>query len=475
MMSNKTISMRIFFLSCLLPLSCGVTMAQTLTQKLQKAFQQFESDVQLKHAISSLYVIDANTGQIVFGKNIKVGLAPASTQKVITAATAFEMLGKNYRYRTELRQAATETYIVGYGDPSLGSPRFDKNGHRFFNKIIEVLKANNIKLSNIAVSDIWFDKMIPDGWIYQDIANYYGAIACGTNWKENQVDVTFIPGKPGGTAVVDTTVTSGSFWKSYGAKNYVTTGPVGSGDNAYIYFSPYHDGNIIMKGTIPAGVKKFVISGANTMPECSLLYDFYRYCDSNKIDYLSSMGCPVISDFGSISWPGLLYTHYSPTLDSLSYWFLQKSINLYGEAFIKTIAVEKTDDHFTERVKYKVSTNDGIKALKEFWKGKGMDDGELNIFDGSGLSPQNRVTTHIQVEILKYARKQAWFADFYKGFPDYNNMKMKSGTIQNVKGFTGYHKANNGKEYLFSFLVNNYNGPSSSLVNKMYKVLDLLK
>ena len=54
-------------------------------------------------------------------------------------------------------------------------------------------------------------------------------------------------------------------------------------------------------------------------------------------------------------------------------------------------------------------------------------------------------------------------------------MTMKSGTISDVKGFCGYHKAKDGKEYIFSFLVNNYSGKSSQLVGKMYKVLDELK
>ena len=74
--------------------------AQKVAQKLQKAFQQFENDSQLKHAISSLYVIDAKTGQVVFDKNSQVGLAPASTQKIITAATAFELLGRDFGYKT---------------------------------------------------------------------------------------------------------------------------------------------------------------------------------------------------------------------------------------------------------------------------------------------------------------------------------------------------------------------------------------
>ena len=85
---------------CLLFMS-GIV-AQTVSQRLQKAFQQFESDSQLRHAISSLYVIDAKTGQVVFDKNSQIGLAPASTQKIITSVTAFELLAKDFRYKTEV-------------------------------------------------------------------------------------------------------------------------------------------------------------------------------------------------------------------------------------------------------------------------------------------------------------------------------------------------------------------------------------
>src|SRR5260221_12229462 len=115
---------------CWLLVACSF--AQTVNQKLQIAFQQFESDSQLKHAISSLYVIDAKTGNVVFDKNSQVGLAHASTQKIITAATAFELLGKDYRYKTELGYDGKiekgllngNLYVVGSGDPTLGSWRF---------------------------------------------------------------------------------------------------------------------------------------------------------------------------------------------------------------------------------------------------------------------------------------------------------------------------------------------------------------
>ena len=64
---------------------------------------------------------------------------------------------------------------------------------------------------------------------------------------------------------------------------------------------------------------------------------------------------------------------------------------------------------------------------------------------------------------------------FFQSLPEYNGMTIKSGTISDVKGFCGYHKSKDGKEYIFSFLVNNYSGKSSALVGKMYRVLDVLK
>jgi D-alanyl-D-alanine carboxypeptidase/D-alanyl-D-alanine-endopeptidase (penicillin-binding protein 4) len=150
----------------------------------------------------------------------------------------------------------------------------------------------------------------------------------------------------------------------------------------------------------------------------------------------------------------------------MMYYFLQKSINLYGETFLKTFALERFHDGNTEKA---------IEILQDFWKARGIEITELNLADGSGLSPLNRVTTRSQVKVLLYASKQNWFTGYFDAIPVYNGMKMKSGTINGVKGFCGYQTSKNGKKYVFSFLVNNYNGSSTSIVNKMYRVLDVLK
>ncbi len=456
-----------------LPFSLG---AQTVSQKLQKAYQKFENDSQLKHAISSLYVIDAKTGQVVFDKNSQLGLAPASTQKIITAATAFELLGKDYRYKTELGYSGKikngildgDLLITGSFDPTFGSWRYSQTKE---DVIISNWKQSFRKSGIQKFKNVYYSEepglgmqSIPDGWIWQDIGNYYGAGSRPLNWKENQFDLVLESKKDTGLI----TILRESEEEYLKFDNNVISARRGSGDNAYIYLTPNSKYGFL-KGTIPVSENSFKISGSMPSPPLTFLHTVFdstvinlklndvQYKADDIEDYAPKTLSSAITN---------LITHYSPSLDSINYWFLKKSINLYGEALIKTFAYEKQGFG---------STDSGVAIVKKFWKQKGIDEDELNISDGSGLSPQNRVTTHAQVEILKYAKTKDWFPYFYNALPEYNSMKMKSGTIKDVKGFCGYHKAKDGKEYIFSFLVNNYSGKSSALVNKMYTVLNELK
>jgi len=169
------------------------------------------------------------------------------------------------------------------------------------------------------------------------------------------------------------------------------------------------------------------------------------------------------------NWPSIqssFFTHYSPTLDSMNYWFLKKSINLYGEAFVKTIAFKKIGFG---------STDKGVELVKDFWKEQGIETSALNIIDGSGLSPQNRVTPDALVKALQFASKRSWFKSFYNALPEMNGMKMKSGSIGGARSYAGYQTSKDGNEYVFAIIVNNYDGSSTDMTHKMWKLLDVLK
>ena len=464
-MINIQFSIKKFVIAFFFSLLTFNFFGQTVTQKLQKAFTAFEKDSQLKHAISSLYVIDAKTGQVLVDKNSQVGLAPASTQKIITSVTAFELLGKDYKYKTQFGYVGSiknkslhgDFYLKPSGDPTLGSWRWQSTNDTFFyNKILDAVKKININgYNDLIIDNKWNSETIPDGWIWQDIGNYYGAGPSAFNWRENQFDIILKSGERIGDPVTIVTTNSRSFVSLI---SYAKSDAKGTGDNAYVYY-PLKNLIAVVRGTIPINENAFVISAANPYAE----FQFQNLFNTVLMPRLQ-IGQIHYEDHSPDT--TILFTHYSPSLDSIIYWFNKKSINLYGESLIKTFTYEKNGFG---------STDSGVAIVKKFWKEKGLDEDEIGIVDGSGLSPLNRITTHSQVEILKYAKTKDWFPYFYNSLPEYNGMKIKSGTIRGVKGFCGYHKAKNGKEYIFSFLVNNYNGSSSSLVNKMYKVLDILK
>jgi serine-type D-Ala-D-Ala carboxypeptidase/endopeptidase (penicillin-binding protein 4) len=446
-----------------------IAFSQDISSRLDKAYLDFEKDPQLKNAISSLYVIDAKTGQVVFEKNAEKGLAPASTQKILTSVTAFELLGPTYRYKTEIGYigdgAKKDLCIKGAGDPTLGSWRWENTKEEnFLKRLRQELAAKNLAnlRTVIIIPSKWESDAIPDGWIWQDIGNYYGAAPKGLNWRENQFDIHL----KSGTNIGDPVIIGGTTPKvPFKLVSEVKSAARGTGDNAYIYFPPLANTPYgIIKGTIPVNEEKFTISGSLISPESQLgiavlegLKD--KFGKQRLWTNVLFMKEPT-ANYQS------LYTEFSPSLDSIIYWFNKKSINLYGEALVQTFAYEKQGFG---------RTDSGVAIVRRFWKEKGLDQNELNIYDGSGLSPLNRVTTHAQVEILKYARTREWFPYLYASLPEFNGMKIKSGTISDVKSFCGYHIAKDGKEYIFSFIVNNYSGSASGLVGKMFKVLDLLK
>ena len=113
--------------------------------------------------------------------------------------------------------------------------------------------------------------------------------------------------------------------------------------------------------------------------------------------------------------------------------------------------------------------------MRDFWSTRGIDKSAMNMFDGSGLSRQNRITADALVRVMQYAKKRPWLSSFYNVLPEINGLKMKSGSIGGARGFTGYSKSKNGNEYAFVIIVNNYDGNAGEVVGKMYTVLDNLK
>ena len=468
--------MRVIFLIIFYLAYSATVFPQEMQNRLEHAISSLQLDTQFEHAVISLYVQDSKTGKPVYDRNSQAGLTPASCQKIVTSASAFELLGKDYTYQTVFSYDGTisnnvlngNLYFTGSGDPTFGSWRWKQTSEVFImDKMvaeIERLHINGIK-DFIIDNTKWGSQAIPDGWVWQDIGNYYGAGCSAFNWHENQYDIVLKPGDKTGETVHILSANPLALLKTI---NELTTAAKGTGDQAYVYYSPYSMVNFL-RGTVPLGIDSLVI-GASSIDGVALF-------KNNAMIYLDKAG--VNRSKGKIGLPGyftdgihdkknenVICRFTSPPLDSINFWFLKKSINLYGEAFVKTIGWEK---------KQSGSTDTGVNIIKDFWSMQGIEKSSLKIIDGSGLSPGNRITTNALVHILSYAKKRPWFNSFYNALPEINGIKMKDGYIGGVRSYAGYIKSADGIEYTFAFIVNNFDGSPVSVREKMWRVLDLLK
>lgn len=460
--SRILIMKRFFFLPVFVFL-CIVSHAQ-VQEKLAAAMRGYLKDEQFAHALNGFFVIETKTGKPVYDLNGQTGFAPASSQKILTAIAGFELLGEDSKYVTSIYLQNGNLIIKGSADPTFGSWRYPSSKReRILQSIVDALKKNGIsEITGDLVLDnsLCSYQPIPGGWIWDDIGNYYGAGSWAINWNENQYDLLLQPGTKENEPVkiIGTSPPTGLTYE-----NFLLTGKPGTGDNGYIYLPPYSK-NAFVTGTEGATQKTISISGSLPDPAIQLADELRNSLSKDKITLKGSVN--VTYEPVTVSSGNLLVSFPSPSYDSICYWFLQKSINLYGEAIAKTIAINQSKAGNTEN---------GIEAIIQFWKKNGIDPAAINIVDGSGLSPQNRVTPAALVDALQFAKRKDWFQKFLRAMPTYNDIKMKSGTIGGAKAFAGYVTSKSGTEYTFAIISNNFSGSAGAVVQKMYKVLNVLK
>ncbi len=466
---------RSIFVSICLLIGVNVS-AQSLATRLESAYHTFETHESLAHGMTSLTVLHAETGEVLFAKNEQIGLATASTLKNITAATAYHVLGPTHTFATELYYTGTigddgvlhgDLIIKGTGDPTLGSDRYpntlDENIIQDWLAAIRAAGIGSIDGRVIGNDQYYGGMTAPRGWPWQDLGNYYGAGVSALNWQENAVGIDFNVGRRVGDPTTIRRTTSDISYLELA--NETTTGPAGSGDNVYAFAAPYST-RIYLRGTHGIDLRKTI---RIALPDAAY-HAAYQLHHALGAAGMAPTAAPTTAHMlrpASVDVPDTgtsLHTHHSPPLAEIVYWFNQKSINLYGEALLEASAKTAGDDA------------DGATFIRDFWVEKlQLAPGELRIQDGSGLSPGNRVTTRAMARILASVRHEPWFASFHESLPTINGMTMKSGTIGGVLGYAGYHTATDGTPLVFALLVNNYQGPAQAMRNRMFRLLDTLK
>ena len=157
--------------------------------------------------------IRTTSGKTLKEVNADRNFIPASTLKAVTAALALQGLGTDFRFATAVAYSGQidvngvligDLYIVGGGDPTLGSdsPIAVPRDSLFTDWERAVRKAGIRRIDGRIVGN---SRAMPcrmrGSWMYEDLGTYYGASCSGLMFNRNRLEMTLRPGEREGAAV----------------------------------------------------------------------------------------------------------------------------------------------------------------------------------------------------------------------------------------------------------------------------------
>ena len=443
-------------------------------EKFQQLLDSIQNDNEIRTGIVAASIRSTQTGEYKIQFNARKSVNSASTLKLVSTASALSVLGPDFRYHTFVEYDGIladsvlkgNVYIRGTGDPSLGSSRVGLDFQQVVNLFAQKIREFGIKkIEGCIIGDgsIFPDNTLANSWVWGDIGNYYGAGVSGLNINENLYEIHFKPGKSLGE---DAPVLRLSpFVPNITYINKVTTAQRGSGDNVIVYNTPFSN-TILSEGTVPIGPADFAVKGSIPDPAYFLAYHvqrrFHELRGESTNEAVSYQNYKL--KFQDNAKPrNLILSYDSPTISTLAQHCNFQSINLYADAFLKTVGHTLSKD---------ASFEGGVKSVKRLWADKGVDTQGLMIRDGSGLSPSGVLTANNLADILFTMRNDSAFSDFYasipvvgitgtvqnlaKGSKAVGNVRAKSGSIANTRAFSGYYTSANGELMSFAFIINRY-------------------
>jgi D-alanyl-D-alanine carboxypeptidase/D-alanyl-D-alanine-endopeptidase (penicillin-binding protein 4) len=415
----------------------------------------------------------------LFTQDEELLLIPASLTKVITTATALELLGPDYQFETKFYYTGNiinhkligNLIVESSGDPTLGSIYFEQTDpDSLFCCIKEVLIDFGITSveGNVIIAA---DKIsYPAPRLWEDMGNYYGGSPKGFNWRDNTINITLQSGEIGTECSVLSTEPD---FDSYQLDCRVMAANHNN-DSAYV-FGISEINQWWIEGSIPAWRSSFNIKAAMPDPKVVFKKSLKAYLKKHGISFKYRTAVKQTSS----SARRLLFTHCSPSLAEIIKVTNHKSNNLFADQLLLALAKEKGG---------KVNWDNGNAVVYEFWHDKIDFDTEFRLKDGSGLSPKNLVSAKGMVQLLVWMKEnshdfETFALSLAKGgesgtlkyvfkHPDLKGRIIgKSGSMEGVLGYCGYLKTSSGKNAAFCMIANNYLVPTKQIRSAMDKMI----
>ncbi|MBQ7286239.1 MAG: D-alanyl-D-alanine carboxypeptidase [Candidatus Gastranaerophilales bacterium] len=422
--------MRKFLLLTLICLSlCATSYAKDIDEYVKKA----------KLDNASIYILNKNTNEIIYKNNEEKPQNPASLLKTITFKKAYDVLGGNYQFKTELYLDENKNAYIKLGGDVLLT--YDD-----LKKLTSNLKDKEI--NNIFIDDYIFDKdPYPSSWLDED------------KWPRQRAITPY---------VIDRNYTQINIVRSSLAKkvdvvqnddyNMPIINELKIDDfNKIKITQPYGSNSpiISLQGTIKDDT---VMSVPVLNPEIHFNIKLAQALEKNKIIYLKT--------FNSRKTPSNAQkiAEVSHSIKSISRLILHNSDNFATEIVLKVAAAKYYK-------KSQASYNDVVNMLNEQYT---LSDNET-IADASGVSRKNllKPTTisNLYLEFLKDEEFKKLLQTSHQGTMTdrliflKNNLRIKTGTMRKLSAICADVKTRNDNEILITAIIQDENKRKALLKN----------
>ena len=179
-----------------------------MAARVPQPIQQLLAKPYMRGASFSLLIKETESGRVVCAYDTLRQLTPASVMKLVTTATALELIGEDYRYPTRVTYDGHiedgtlrgNLYIEGSGDPSLGSAFIDEEPEAFARDWIEAIRRTGIRRvtgSVVADASLFDTEGLSLKWAREDLGSYYGTGSYGLSVFDNRYTLLLRTGAPG--------------------------------------------------------------------------------------------------------------------------------------------------------------------------------------------------------------------------------------------------------------------------------------